>query len=120
MIITHPVTVANPNNNKMAVVNIVAGRETGYIVDGAGNVQKVGPAGVDEYKYVREGAVIEWQTPTGDLVFSAVDNVDGSGLGVDNASGTSASGLTQVGNGTVSLKKIVPANSTAKRIWSCI
>ena len=111
-----PVTVANSTTIKWQSVNIVAGRETGYIVDGSGNVQKVGPAGVDEYKYVREGAVIEWQTPTGDLVFSAVDNVDGSGLGVDNASGTS-SGLTQVGNGTVSLKKIVPANSTAKRIW---
>ena len=48
--------------------------------------------------------------------FSAIDSIEGSGLGVDNGQGV-ASGLTQVGNGTIGLRKNIPLGSKAKRIW---
>lgn len=111
-----PVTVASPNDIVWNSVNTVSGINTGYITNSANDVQKVGVAGLGDYKQLKEGAVVEWETPNGDLLFSAIDSIEGSGLGVDNGQGV-ASGLTQVGNGTIGLRKNIPLGSKAKRIW---
>jgi len=111
-----PVTVSTPADIVWKSVNTVSGINTGYIVDSASDVQKIGVAGLGDYRQLKEGAIVEWETPTGELLFSSIDFIDGSGLGVDNGQGV-ASGLTQLGNGTVGLRKDIPTDSKAKRIW---
>lgn len=89
---------------------------TGYIKNNQDQVQRLGQAGTGEYKYLRPGAVIEWLTPTGDLQFSHIQSIFGSGLGVDDQNGN-PSGLTQDDEGTVVIDGILPNNSVAQRVW---
>jgi len=92
------------------------GNTTGYIKDSLDVVQRVGSAGTGDYRYLKPGAVIEWQTPAGDRIFTNISSVDGSGLGVDDVNGN-ASGLTQDGKGTILMNGILPNNSVALRVW---